>query len=98
MQPPVKPDPTKLQSFRKAQYYLHPEGEDYTGKLFATNKYLLAGAIPVSFLDILLYSKPKGVFPTIRRFAWWTAPAIATATAFTTVTFAATRAREKDDA
>lgn len=90
-------DEMALQTFKNAQYYARPDGEDYYGKMLATHRYMLAGAVPFAYMDIIMVNKPKGVFPTIRRFFYWTAPAAAMASAFTTTTYLSTRIRGKDD-
>jgi NADH dehydrogenase (ubiquinone) 1 alpha subcomplex subunit 11 len=86
-----------LQSFKTAQYYAKPDGEDYHGKMLATNRYALAVSVPLAYLDIIMFTKPKGTFPSIARFFYWTGPALATASAFTTTTYLAARMRGKDD-
>lgn len=86
-----------MQSFFDAQYYAKPEGEDYVGKMCATNRYAIQGALGAASLDVIMYSHPKGYLPTIARFGWWLGPAIGMASAFTTTTYMANRLRGKDD-
>lgn len=81
----------------KAQYYNKPEGEDYAGKMIATNKYMLAAAIPAATMDVLMYSHPKGALATIARYGKWIGPAMGMASFFTTGVYAACKIREKDD-
>jgi NADH dehydrogenase (ubiquinone) 1 alpha subcomplex subunit 11 len=86
-----------MQNFFDAQYYAKPEGEDYVGKMMATNRYMIQGALGAATTDIIMYSHPKGYLPTIARLAWWLGPAIGVASAFTTGAYVATNVRGKDD-
>lgn len=47
--------------------------------------------------DVVLYSKPKGIPNIVGRYAFHVGPMMGVATAFTTVTYAATKFRGKDD-
>lgn len=47
--------------------------------------------------DVVLYSKPKGISNIVGRYAMHVGPLMGIATAFTTVTYAATKFRGKDD-
>lgn len=47
--------------------------------------------------DVVLYSKPKGIPNIVGRYALHVGPLMGMATAFTTVTYAATKFRGKDD-
>lgn len=82
---------------RSSLYYNKPEGEDLVGKMVATNKYMLAGAIPAATIDVILYSHPKGTLATVARFFKWFGPAVGMASAFTVGVYAATNLRGKDD-
>lgn len=79
------------------QYYDHPEGHDAFGKLVATNKYAAATGIVWSTYEVLMIKKPQGYFQTVSQYAYWTAPLMGMATAFTLTTYAATNLRGKDD-
>lgn len=57
----------------------------------------MAGLATATY-DVVLYSKPKGIPNIIGRYAFHTGPMMGIATAFTTVTYAATKFRGKDDA
>lgn len=81
-----------------AQFYDKPDGEDFAGKMIASNRFILAGAIPFATADVLMYSHPKGYLATLGCFAKWIGPAMGLATAFTTATYAAQHLRGKDDA
>lgn len=84
-------------SIFKSQYYDKPDGEDYAGKMCATNRLALQGATGAAILDVLMYSHPKGILPIVSRFLWWMGPAVGMASAFTTGTYAANKLRGKDD-
>jgi NADH dehydrogenase (ubiquinone) 1 alpha subcomplex subunit 11 len=84
-------------NFQKYHYYDAPEGEDLTGKMIATNRFALIGALSWAVTDILMLSKPKGYLPTIARMGYFALPAAGMASAFTMTTYAATRIRHKDD-
>lgn len=84
--------------FVKAQYYAKPDGEDYTGKIMASNRFILMGVMPLATSDVLMLTKPKGYLATIACYAKWFGPAIGMATAFTTASYAALHLRGKDDA
>jgi NADH dehydrogenase (ubiquinone) 1 alpha subcomplex subunit 11 len=86
-----------MQSLFNAQYYAKPAGEDYVGKMYATNRIAVSAALGVATMDILMYSHPKGYLPTISRLGWWVGPAIGMASAFTTGHYLSTRIRGKDD-
>lgn len=86
-----------MQSFFDAQYYAKPEGEDYVGKMMATNRYAIQGALGAATTDIIMFTHPKGYLPTIARVAWWLGPAVGMASAFTTGSFLMNRIRGKDD-
>ncbi|CRL06430.1 CLUMA_CG019458, isoform A [Clunio marinus] len=86
-----------MQSFLTAQYYAKPDGEDYSGKMFATNRYALQAGFAAGVFDVIMYSHPKGYLPTLSRLAWYAGPAVGMASAFTTATYAATKLRGKDD-
>lgn len=79
------------------QYYAKPEGEDYFTKMCATNKYAIQAAAVIGTFDVTLYSHAKGVIPIASRYMYWLGPGVGMATAFTTVTYAATQLRGKDD-
>jgi hypothetical protein len=87
----------KMQSILSAKYYAKPDGEDYIGKMCATNRYAIQAALGAATMDVVMYTHPKGYLPTIARFAWWLGPAVGMASAFTTGTFMANRIRGKDD-
>lgn len=55
------------------------------------------GGLALATYDVVLYSKPKGVPNILGRYVYITGPMMGIATAFTTVTFAATKLRGKDD-
>jgi NADH dehydrogenase (ubiquinone) 1 alpha subcomplex subunit 11 len=86
-----------LSIFKNARYYNKPEGEDYTGKMIATNGLMLMGAIPLATGDMLMFTKPKGYLGTIGVYAKWMGPAIGMASFFTTTVYAANHIRGKDD-
>ena len=86
-----------MEFFTKAQYYNKPEGEDFVGKMVATNKYMLAGAIPAATMDVLMYSHPKGSLATMARYAKWIGPAMGMASMFTAGAYLAYHLRGKDD-
>ncbi|KAG5679002.1 hypothetical protein PVAND_008611 [Polypedilum vanderplanki] len=81
----------------KQQYYQKPDGQDFTGKMIATNKYMFAFAAPMAVVDVLMYSHPKGILSTIGCFAKWVGPAAGMATFFTAGTYFSTVIRGKDD-
>lgn len=83
--------------FLKTQYYAKPDGEDYPGKMIASNRFILMGAIPMAIGDALMYSHTKGYIQTIACFAKWMGPAMGMASAFTTGAYAAQHLRGKDD-
>lgn len=82
----------------KQSYYDDPEGVNLLGKLIAVNKVLVVPTIVWAWADITMLSKVTGFQKMAGRFAYWSYPVVASATAFTTVTFAANRIRAKDDA
>lgn len=86
-----------LRNLFTAQYYAKPEGEDYIGKLAASNRHAVTAAVGVSMIDVIMVAHPKGFLPTVSRFMYWIGPAVGMATAFTTTTYAATRLRGQDD-
>lgn len=87
-----------MQNFFTAQYYAKPAGEDYVGKMFATNRLTMSAALGSSIVDILMVSHPKGYLQTASRFMYWMGPAMGMASAFTTGTFLSTKLRGgKDD-
>lgn len=79
------------------QYYDQPEGHDLVGKLIATNRYSIAAGYFVGSIDVALYTKPNNLVGALGRFAFWITPFVGMATAYTTVTYAATQVRNKDD-
>jgi NADH dehydrogenase (ubiquinone) 1 alpha subcomplex subunit 11 len=81
----------------KQQYYQRPEGEDFTGKMVATNKYMFAFAAPLAACDILMYTHPKGALATVATFAKWVGPAAGMASLFTAGTYFSCILRGKDD-
>lgn len=81
----------------KQGYYDHPEGVDFLGKLVATNKYALFYGVLWSWNEVALHSKVKGFQRIAGRFIYFTGPFLGMATAFTTVTYGATKLRNKDD-
>lgn len=83
--------------FVTAQYYGKPDGEDYTSKMIASNRFILMGALPLATTDVLMYTKPKGYLATLGCYAKWFGPAIGMASAFTTASYAACHLRGKDD-
>lgn len=84
-------------SLLKAEYYDKPEGEDFAGKLVATNKLAATVGTGLAITDVLLYSHPKGYLATLGRFAYFIGPCCGIASAFTFGTFLSTRLRGKDD-
>lgn len=89
-------------SLSNYKYYDEPEGENLLGKLLATNRFAVQGGLMFGSYMAL------GNFPEhekgLRRYqliagriAYFTLPAIACATAFTTTVYVATRLRKKDD-
>ena len=84
-------------SLFKAQYYDKPEGEDYVGKMLATNRMALQAALGLSTFDVIMYSHPKGFLQTASRFMYWMGPAVGMASAFTTGAYLANKLRGKDD-
>lgn len=86
-----------MEFFTKAQYYNKAEGDDFVGKMVATNKYMLAGAIPAATMDVLMYSHPKGAIQTLARYARWIGPAMGMASMFTAGAYLACHLRGKDD-
>jgi NADH dehydrogenase (ubiquinone) 1 alpha subcomplex subunit 11 len=83
--------------FITAKFYAKPDGEDYVGKMLASNRFILMGLTPLATSDVLMLTKPKGYLSTIACFAKWFGPAIGMASAFTTVSYAAYHIRGKDD-
>lgn len=81
----------------KNQYYDKPDGQDYAGKMLVTNQYAAVTGLGIATYDVVLYTKPKGLSSIIGRYAFHVGPAMGMATAFTTVTYAATKLRGKDD-
>ena len=57
---------------------------------------MVAGLTTATY-DTVLYSKPKGLINIIGRYAMHVGPLMGVATAFTTVTYASTKFRGKDD-
>lgn len=86
-----------METFKAASYYKKPEGEDYTGKMIATNRHMLLAALPFASVDVLMYSKPVGYLATLARFGRWFVPAMGMATMFTTGVYAACNLRGVDD-
>lgn len=80
-------------------YYDTPDGQDLVGKLVATNRYALYGGILYGVYDVTMANPPKigGYQAIIGRVGYWTLPLLGCATAFTTVVYASTRFRQKDD-
>jgi len=80
-------------SLFKAQYYDKPEGEDYAGKMIATNRMTLAAAVLCATTDVVMVSHPKGFLPTVSRFMYWMGPAVGMASAFTTAAYVSQKLR-----
>lgn len=94
----------KIINFRsplwRNNYYDHPDGEDLIGKLVATNRWALYGGIMYGVFDVTMgQGRPEkgGYQARIGRIGYWTLPLLGCATAFTTVVYASTRLRQKDD-
>lgn len=85
-----------MELFKTASYYTKPEGEDYTGKMIATNRHMLMMAIPLATTDVLMYTKPKGYLATMARYGKWVLPAMGMASMFTTTVYAATSITGRD--
>lgn len=85
-----------MELFKTASYYAKPEGEDYIGKLVATNRHMLLAALPLASLDVLMYTKPNTYLGTLARYGKWVVPAMGMATMFTTGVYAATRISGQD--
>uniref|UniRef100_A0A1B0AF86 NADH dehydrogenase [ubiquinone] 1 alpha subcomplex subunit 11 n=1 Tax=Glossina pallidipes TaxID=7398 RepID=A0A1B0AF86_GLOPL len=81
----------------KVGYYDKPEGEDFFGKMLASNTYAAIFGLTWSTYDVLMYSRTKGYLPTLGRFAYNTGPMIGMASAFTLTVYGLTNLREKDD-
>lgn len=80
-----------------SQYYDKPEGEDYVGKMLATNRIAVQGALGLGTVDIIMATKPRGILPIISRYVWWTGPAVGMASAFTTGAYMSQKLRGKND-
>lgn len=81
----------------KHKYYNRPDGEDFFGKMVATNKYMIGMSIPAATMDVLLFSHTKGTLATMAGYAKWIGPAAGMASAFTVGTYMACSLRGKDD-
>lgn len=84
-----------MELFKTASYYAKPEGEDYTGKMVATNRHMLLLSLPFASMDVLMYTKPTGYLATIARYGKWVLPAMGMASMFTTGVYATTNLRGK---
>lgn len=80
-----------------ARYYDHPDGNDASGKMLATNRYAIGAGLAMSTFDVLLYSKPKGTAQILGRYGYYLGPFVGMASAFTMTTYAMTNLRGKDD-
>lgn len=79
-------------------YYDKPEGEDIVGKLIAVNKHAFAIGSVVGLYDVGMYSKHlKGLQPNVGRYLYYVGPFVGMASVFTTVVYASTKVRGKDD-
>ncbi|KDR18623.1 NADH dehydrogenase [ubiquinone] 1 alpha subcomplex subunit 11 [Zootermopsis nevadensis] len=78
-------------------YYDTPDGEDCFKKLLYTARIAAVSGVIVSVVDVRLFSRTQGFYPTVARFAHFTFPFIGMAAAFTATTCIATSARHKDD-
>lgn len=82
----------------KVKYYDKPDGQDLLGKLIACNRNTVPYGIMYGIIDSLMHSPNiSGVQARIGRVVHFTWPAAACATTFTTVTYFATKLRQKDD-
>lgn len=88
---------SKLEFFHKPAYYDKPEGQDYAGKMIATNRQMLLVTFPIASMDVLMYTKPVGFGATLARYGTWFLPAMGIASMYTTGVFASTVIRGKDD-
>lgn len=86
-----------MEFITKPSYYAKPDGEDYSGKMIASNRLILMGALPFATVDMLMYSKPEGYLASAACYAKWVGPAVGMASAFTTGCYAAQHLRGKDD-
>lgn len=89
-------------SLHNFRYYDDPEGENLAGKLVATNRFALQGGLMygsyMAFANFPEHEKGIRCYQLVAgRIAYFTLPAIACATAFTTTVYVATRLRKTDD-
>lgn len=80
-----------------SQYYDKPEGEDYAGKMLATNRMALQTATLAAATDVIMVSHSKGFLPIASRFLYWMAPAAGMASSFTTAAYVSQKIRGKND-
>ncbi|XP_012271824.1 uncharacterized protein LOC105695105 [Orussus abietinus] len=84
------------EKYAKLRYFNAPDGEDLLGKLWGSGRIALLTGINFGLLDALVLSRPFRV-PTLNNLAYSTMPLLGIATTFTSVTYAATNIRGKDD-
>lgn len=97
---PLKPGELPRQPFFP-RYYDKPDGEDLVGKLIATTRPAFIIGSGYGLIDIVLNSKNaknmRGFQACAGRYLYFTGPAVGMAYTFTFATYAAVRARGKDD-
>jgi NADH dehydrogenase (ubiquinone) 1 alpha subcomplex subunit 11 len=86
-----------MEFIKNSKYYNKPEGQDYVGKMVATNKWTVGLTLPLATADVLMYSHPKGTLAIMARYFQYFAPALGLASFFTTGTYLACQIRGKDD-
>ncbi|XP_047117204.1 NADH dehydrogenase [ubiquinone] 1 alpha subcomplex subunit 11 [Schistocerca piceifrons] len=78
------------------KYYDSPEGQDCLKKMWYTTKTGALIGLGLSSFDVIMYSRPKGYFPTLMRYGYITLPIMGMAASFSATTCIATNARGKD--
>lgn len=79
------------------RYSNTPDGEDISKKFKYVMVPTMQWAIGIGLADIVLYSKPKGYFQTMRRMVYIASPIMLAGASFVLVTNLLAKYREKDD-
>ncbi|XP_014680819.1 PREDICTED: NADH dehydrogenase [ubiquinone] 1 alpha subcomplex subunit 11-like [Priapulus caudatus] len=83
---------------RGYKYYDTPDGQDCFKKMGYTTKWATFAGFSWSIYDVYLWSHPKGLVPTVARFAHFMLPAAAIGATFSAVTCLSHTYRKKNDA
>lgn len=83
--------------FSKFDYYAKPEGQDPVNKLMGLAKYGIATGLYCTLVDWTMYSHCTTTLQVLNTAGYWVVPCVGMCAAFSSVTYAATTLRKKDD-